>query len=278
MSTTHIILDSTANAPEAMLTAHPNLHIVPLKVIIGDTEWNEPELSNTELFRLIKEKGVHPRTSQPSPGDFARVFSSVAQPIIMISVSGGLSGTVNGARAAAKEFKDREIYVIDSKTSSVGMIKMAEVALQLAADGQPAATIAEHLQQMADATHTLILPDSLDYLYKGGRIGGAAALFGSILQIKPILTLQEGKVAVFDKVRTKTRAVARMLEELDKYGELEYIGVAHGEAQATAEEIYNTICQRYPNIPVSLRGIGSVLTAHLGPGVLGLIFQKKCQQ
>ena len=277
MSTIHIILDSTANAPEEMLAAHPNLHIVPLKVIIGDTDWNEPELSNAELFRIAKEKGIHPRTSQPAPGDFARVFSPAAEghPIIMISVSGGLSGTVNGARAAAKEFKGREIYVIDSGTSSIGMIKMAEAALKLAAAGNPAAAIAEQLQQMADATHTLILPDSLDYLYKGGRIGGAAALVGSILQIKPILTLREGKVVVFDKVRTRTRAVARMLEELDRHGELEYIGVAHGEAQATAREIYDTVCQRYPNIPVSLSGIGSALGAHLGPGVLGLFFQKK---
>ncbi|HWR41649.1 DegV family protein [Sporomusa sp.] len=279
MSNIHIVLDSTANAPQEMLSAHPNLHIVPLKVLLGDSVWNEPELSTAELFRLVKEKGIHPRTSQPAPGDFATAFALAADgnPVIMIGVSGGLSGTVNGARAAARDFKGREIYVIDSCTSAIGMVKMAEAALNMAAAGQPAGVIAERLQKMADTTHTLILPDSLEYLHKGGRIGGAAALFGSILQIKPILTLREGKVQVLDKVRTRPRAVARMIEELDKHGELNYIGVAHGEAPVVAGEIYDTVSQRYPNIPVSLTGIGSCLGAHLGPGVIGLIFQSKCE-
>ncbi len=277
MSNIHIVLDSTTNVPEAMLAAHPNLHIVPLKVIVGDDQWNDLELSNSELFRIAKEKGVHPRTSQPAPGDFVRAFSQADEghAIIMISVSGGLSGTVNGARAAAKEFKGREIYVIDSSTASIGVLRMAEAALRMVADGLPAAGIAERLQLMADATHTLLIPDSLEYLHKGGRIGGAAALFGSILQIKPILTLIEGKVQVFDKVRTRPRAVARMLEELDKHGELEYIGVAHGEAPEAAQEIYNTVSQRYPGVPVSLSTISPVISAHLGPGVIGVIFQSK---
>ncbi|SMD10499.1 DegV family protein [Sporomusa malonica] len=278
MPTIHIVLDSTAHASPEMLVAHPNLHIVPLTVMLGDTVWKEPELSSAELFRLVKEKGIHPRTSQPAPGEFAKVFAPAAEgnPIIMIGVSGGLSGTVNGARAAAREFKGREIYVVDSCTAAIGTVKLAEAALNMAAAGQAASVIAERLQQMADATQTLILPDSLEYLHKGGRIGGAAALFGSILQIKPILKLQDGKIQVFDKVRTKPRAVARMLEELDKHGELAYIGVAHGEAPVVAGEIYATVCQRYPNIPVSLTGIGSALSAHLGPGVIGLFFQTKC--
>lgn len=278
MSIIHIVLDSTAYASPEMLAAHPNLHIVPLTVMLGDMVWKEPELSSAELFRLVKEKGIHPRTSQPSPGEFAKVFALAAdgQPIIMIGVSGGLSGTVNGARSAARECKGREIYVVDSCTAAIGTVKLAEAALKMAAEGQAAGVIAARLQQLADATHTLILPDSLEYLHKGGRIGGAAALFGSILQIKPILKLQDGKIQVFDKVRTKPRAVARMLEELDKHGELAYIGVAHGEAPVAAGEIYDTVRQRYPNIPASLTGIGSALSAHLGPGVMGLFFQTKC--
>ena len=279
MSNIHIVLDSTANVLPETLAAYPNLHIVPLKVIMGENVWNEPELSTEELFRLVRERGIHPRTSQPAPGDFAAAFAPAADgnAIIMIGVSGGLSGTVNGARAAAREFKGREIYVIDSCTSAIGMVKMAEAALSMAAAGQSASTIAQRLQTMADATHTLFLPDSLEYLHKGGRIGGAAVLFGSILQIKPILTLCAGKVQVVDKVRTRARALARMVEELNKYGELEYIGVAHGEAPAVAREVYDTVKQRYPDVPVSLTNIGSALGAHLGPGIIGLIFQHKCE-
>lgn len=106
-------------------------------------------------------------------------------------------------------------------------------------------------------------------------MAAAGALFGSILQITPILHLHEGRVQVLDKVRTKTRALERMLAELEKRGELAYIGVAHGELATAAESAYHTICQRYPNIPVSLNPISPVLSAHLGPGVVGLIFQSK---
>lgn len=273
----HIVLDSTANVPASMLSEHPNLHVVSLKVIVGDKEWNEPDVSGADLFRIAKEKGVHPRTSQPSPGDFARVFAPAADghPIIMIGIAGGLSGTVDGARAAAKAFKGREIYVVDSCTGAIGGIKLAEAALAMAAAGHSAKEIAAELERRAAATRTLFIVDSLEYLHKGGRIGGAAAIFGSILQIKPILTLQETKVQVLDKVRTRAKAAARMLEELDKPDSLEYIGVVYGDSPAAIEDMLGTIKQRFPGVPVATAPLGSVLSAHLGPGVIGLIFQSK---
>lgn len=273
----HVVIDSTANIPEEMLSAHDNLHVVPLKVILGDNEWNEPELTTAQLFQKVKELGLHPRTSQPSPGDFAQVFAPAAEghPVIVICLSGGLSGTVNGARAAAKDYKGREIYVIDSGTGAIGAIKMAEKALAMAAAGKAAEVIAEHLQRMAEATRTLFIVDSLEHLHRGGRIGGAAALFGSILQIKPILTLRQGKVQVLDKVRTRPRTIARMLDELNKEGSLEYIGVVDGGEPAVVEEMVSTICQRYPDIPVAQSVLGSVLGAHLGPRIIGLIYQTK---
>ncbi len=273
----HVVIDSTANIPEEMLAAHDNLHVVPLKVILGDKEWNEPELTTAHLFQKVRELGRHPRTSQPSPGDFAQVFAPAAagHPVIAICLSGGLSGTVDGARAAAKDYKGRKIYVIDSGTGAIGAIKMAEKALAMAAAGEEALVIAEYLQRMAAATRTLFIVDSLEHLHKGGRIGGAAALFGSILQIKPILTLHEGKVQVLDKVRTRPRAIARMLEELNKEGSLEYIGVVDGGEPAVVEEMVSTIRQCYPDIPVAQSVLGSVLGAHLGPRIIGLIYQTK---
>lgn len=277
MSNIQIVIDSTCNVSAEMLATYPNLHVVNLKIMLGSDEWNEPELSCDELFRLVREKGIHPRTSQPSLGEFAKIFAQAGEnnPIIVITVSGGLSGTVNGARTAAKECKGREVYVIDSSTASIGVIKMAEKALQLAAAGKPAASIAQYLERMAEATKTLLIPDTLEYLHKGGRIGGAAALFGSILQIKPLLNLREGKVQVLDKVRTRSRAINRMMDELNSYKDIEYIGIGHGAASEVAEEIYNTLSQRYPDVPLSISIIGSGLGAHLGPGIVGLVFQTK---
>lgn len=274
----HIVIDSTANVPEEMLIAHTNLHVVPLKIILGKDEWNEPELTTAELFRLVNEKGVHPQTSQPAPGEFVQAFAPAAEghPVIMICLAGGLSGTVNGARAVAnKDFKGREIYVIDSCTGAIGALKMAEAALAMAAAGESAGVIAEYLQRMAAATRTLFIVDSLEYLRKGGRIGGAAALVGSILRIKPILMLREAKVQVLDKVRTQSRAISRMLEELSQEDSLAYIGVVYEDEPAVVEEMLTSIRQRYPDIPVSRSALGSVLGAHLGPGVIGLIFQSK---
>ncbi len=277
MSNIHIVVDSTANIPAEVLAKNPNLHVVPLTVTLGETAWSELELSNAALFRLAGEQGLYPRTSQPSPGEFTKAFAPAAmgQPVIMISLAGGLSGTADGARAAAKEYKGCDIHIIDSGTTAIGVSKMAEAALHMAAQNVPAAVIAGRLQQLAEATRTLFMPDSLEYLHKGGRIGGAAALFGAILQIKPILHLHAGRVQVLDKVRTRPRAVARMLEELAQPGELAYIGVAHSLVAAPAEEVYHTICRQYPNTPVVLNPISPVLSAHLGPGVIGLIFQRK---
>lgn len=273
----HIVVDSTANVPQEMLAAHSNLHVVPLKIILGEQEWSELELTTKQLFEKVKATGLHPRTSQPSPGDFARILAAVPEghSIIMLCLSGGLSGTVDGARAVAKDHKGREIYVVDSCTGAIGVIKMAEKALAMAADGVAAKEIAAQLQHMTETTRTLFIVDSLDYLYKGGRIGGAAALFGSILQIKPILTLREGKVQVLDKVRTKPRAIARMLDELSGIDNFEYIGVVDGGEPEIIEEMLCTLRQRYPDVPLAKSLLGSVLGAHLGPKVIGLIFQSR---
>ena len=273
----HIVVDSTANIPAEMLAAHENLHIVPLKIILGRHEWNEPELTTTQLFEKAGELKVHPRTSQPAPGDFVQAFAPAAEghPVIVICLSGGLSGTVDGARAAAKEYKGQEIYVIDSCTGAIGVTKMVEKALAMAAAGEQAKVIAKHLEHMAAATRTLFIVDSLEHLHRGGRIGGAAALFGSILQIKPILTLLDGKVQVLDKVRTKPRAVVRMLDELTRQDGLEYIGVVDGGEPVMVADMIDTIQRQYPDIPVAKSVLGSVLGAHLGPRIIGLIFQSK---
>ncbi|MBP2627639.1 MAG: degV family protein [Firmicutes bacterium] len=278
MSRIHIVVDSIAQISREMFEMYPNLHGVSLKVRIGDREWPEDELSTAELFKIAKETKLHPQTSQPAPGDFIEVCKPLidaGKEIILITVSGGLSGTVQGARAIAKMLDEQRIHVIDSGTASIGMVQMAKAALTMAASGMSVSDIVEKLHAMIEATHTFILVDTLEYLYKGGRIGGAAALFGTILQIRPVLYLSDGKVAVMDKVRTKQRAVNRMLDELQKYQNLEYIGVGHIDAGADGQGIIERIEEMYPDNRVLPAGIGSVLGAHLGPGTIGIVFQEK---
>jgi DegV family protein with EDD domain len=274
----HVIVDSIGQVPSEMLVMYQNLHIVSLKVRVGNQEWQENEISTKELFETCQGRKQHPTTSQPSPGDFIAICKPLLEAgkeIIIIGVSSGVSGTVEGARSVAKMLDVDHIHVIDSGTASIGMVQMAKVALEMIAVGSTAKEIIYRIEALVKITHTLLIPDTLEYLYKGGRIGGAAALFGSILQIRPLLHLVEGKVAVLDKVRTKQRAVNRMLEELQKYQNLEYIGIAQIDVPEEGAILTARIKGIYPKTPIFTAGMGSVLGAHLGPGLLGLVFQEK---
>lgn len=278
MPNIHIVVDSIGQVPSEMLAMHPNLHIVSLKVRVGDQEWQENEISTRELFEICQDRKLHPTTSQPAPGDFITVCKPLIEAgkeVIIICVSGGVSGTVEGARSVANMLDEKRIHVLDSGTATVGMVQMAKEALEMIANGNTAQEIVCRIEALAKVTHTFLIPDTLEYLYKGGRIGGAAALFGSILQIRPLLHLVEGKVAVLDKVRTKQRVINRMLDELQKYQNLEYIGVAHIDVPEEGKILAERIKEMYPNTPIISAGIGAVLGAHLGPGLLGLVFQEK---
>lgn len=281
MNPVHVVLDSTANISADLLKQHHNLHVVPLKVAVGDREWNENELSAGHLFAQIKETGQFPQTSQPAPGDFMRVFQPIIESgaeVIAIAVSGGISGAAQGARAAARAAGSRKIHVVDSKTTSVGMIRLAERALAMAAQKRGAEEIASDLRARAKRAQTIFLPDSLEYLRRGGRIGGAAALIGSILQIKPILYLDDGEVQVLDKVRTRSKAVGRMLDEACKYAAFDYIDVAHVEAEDEAQALKRRVDELFPTANATVNAAGSVLAAHLGPRVLALFFGQKLDE
>lgn len=278
MAKIHVVLDSTANADENFIHQHKNLHVVPLRVLLSSGDWAENEISGTDLFRLIKDTGQHPKTSQPAPGDFAKVFAPIIAEggeIIVITISGELSGTVQSARNACALVDGHRISVIDSGTTAIGMVEMAALALKLIDEGLDRETVAQRVQTAVDATETMFVPGTLEFLHKGGRIGGAAALVGTILQIKPVLHLVRGKVSVLDKVRTRQKAVARMLEELKERQRFEYIGVVHIEALEEGEALRRQVSALYPETRISLSTGGAVLGTHLGPGLVGLIFQKK---
>lgn len=272
MPNVHIVIDSTACLTDDFLKKHNNLHVIPLKVILGDREWPEPEMSCRELFELIQKYNTIPKTSQPAPGDFAAVLEPLAaagHDVIVITITSSVSGTFNGAKAAAQAAGGR-IRVLDSRTAAVGVAQMVEMALAMIRDGHSADEVFGRLEAMVDATHTMIVPKTLEYLHKGGRIGGAAALMGTILQIRPVLYLSEGKVEVLDKARTQGKAVQRMVEELSKYPKLAHIGVVHIEAPEDGAKLADQVKELYPEVPVSLTSGSPVLATHLGP-VLAII-------
>ena len=278
MEKIQVIVDSTAGINATLLNKYRNLHIVPLKVNFAGVEYNENELVVAELLQKVEKERQYPKTSQPGIGEFQTLlqrFSETGQKTIVLCLAAGLSGTVQGAKAAASMVGNKEIAVIDSTSTAIGLYKLVEFALASIAQGESFANIVIELEKRAQSTHTLLTPATLEFLYKGGRIGGAANLFGTILQIKPVLSLQAGKIIVLDKVRTRTRALQRMLQELNNYQDLEYIGIVHVEAELEAEALSQQVQKLYPQLNVTCTQAGAVIASHLGAGVIAIIFQEK---
>lgn len=275
----HVVLDSTARIPAELLKQHKNLHKVSLKIRVADKEWNEDELPYQQLFAELDKAKTMPQTSQPPLGEFVELFQKLVDEdaeVIVITVSGALSGTAEGARTAARSVDAKKIHVIDSETADIGQLRIAEAALQMIAEGLDCVEIVQSLKDRVRATHTMILPDSLEHLHKGGRIGGAATLLGTILQIKPVLYLTEGKISVLDKVRTRKRAMNRMIDEVAKCERIEYVGVVHaGASEEDCLELKKRVQELYPYMKVTLTETSSVVAAHTGPKALALIYQEK---
>ncbi|CUH97567.1 hypothetical protein P22_3698 [Propionispora sp. 2/2-37] len=277
MSDIHFVVDSTCNVLPEFLAAHPNIHVVPLKVLFGEQEYREDCLMAADVFQLAAKLQKHPMTSQPSHGDFIKVLEPLARegkPVVVITLAAGLSGTWQGASAVVREQGWENIYVVNSCSVGSGILSMLHKALEMSHDGAEAVAIAGELNRMARKNRVVFMVDSLGFLHKGGRIGGAAALFGSILQIKPLLYLgADSQVGVLDKVRTQSKAIARMMEEIEQPPA--YISVANIGMEEAAEEVRLALARRFPDVPVLAEQLGAVLAVHVGPGVLGIIYREK---
>jgi DegV family protein with EDD domain len=275
----HVVIDSTSCIDEAVLNKYDNLHKVSLTVSIGGREWDDDKLTARELFCEMERTGEFMQTSQPPVGKFAAVFQKIIDEggeAIALCISGALSGTAQGAQTAANMVDAKKIHVIDTKTAAAGMVNLAECVLKNIAAKMELAEILADLEKRVEKTHTILVPGTLEYLKKGGRIGSAAALLGSILQIKPVLYLKgDGTIAVLDKVRTKRRAMARMLEEAAKTAPPEYIAAVHVAAEKSCEELYGKLTELYPDSRIAKSEAGAVIAAHTGPDTLAVIYQDR---
>lgn len=279
MTNIHVILDSTANAQPQWLLDYPTVHIVSLTVQVAAKEYAEDQLSAEQLFAVMKENHAHPKTSQPAPGVFQSLCErllSLGGDIVVITLAEALSGTVRSAGLARELCSDpQRIHVVDSATTAIGLLAMAEQVVAAAQQNRPISEILSRLSSVVKATHTYFVLGTLDFLHQGGRIGGAAALFGSILQIRPVLYLVAGKVTVLEKVRTRTRAVDKMIDEVKKFEKLAYLGVVQIAALDEAKQVASRLAELFPGVPVTIVSGGAVLAAHLGPGLVGVVLQEQ---
>ena len=254
--------------------------MVPLTVNIGNETFYENELSNVVYFEKLSHISGLSTTSQPSIGAFLEtyeaMFSEGIEDIVSIHISSAISGAYHSAQMAKDLASSPNIHVFDSSSSALGLGVLAWAAAEWANEGLSALRIMAQLQDLKQQTELYFIVNTLENLRKGGRIGGAAALVGTLLQIKPILYFnQKAQIDVFDKVRSRSRAWQRVLEELNRAlatGKRYRICVMHVNIPEEGALLLNELKARYPEHEVRLFEAGAVFATHVGPGAFGLTF------
>ena len=272
-----VVTDSTAYLPPE-LVAQYGIHVIPLQLIWGDETLLDGVTTDPPTFyeRLIRSADI-PTTSQPSAGDFADLFAEVARDadgIVGVFISTELSGTVASALAAQELLPDLPIEVVDSRLTTMGLGFVALAAARAAAEGKGLAEVAAAARELVPRMNVLFVVETLEYLHRGGRIGGASCLLGSALRIKPLLHLTEGRIDAMERVRTKRKAVGRMLEVMaERVGNAPvHVSVFHANALEEASRLREQVRERFPYTELHLAELSPVIGTHVGPGTVGLAF------
>lgn len=251
--------------------------IVPSYVRFGDESFRENvDMSAAEFHARLKSDPRFPTTSAPSVGEFAEVFEKYkADQIVCITVSRELSGTVAAAENAAALTEGAQIAVIDSRSASAGQVLLLQAAQRMAREGASLADIKAGVEALTSKVKLHLVVDTLENLRRGGRIGGAQALIGGLLQFKPLLTLKGGRLEPLERVRTYAKAIARLVEivNADLMGKPnpQYI-VLHAAAGAAASQLAQDLARAYKtDVPMTIE-VGASVAAHTGPGALGVAY------
>jgi len=249
--------------------------VVPLNVIFGEEVLKDGvDITSKEFYKRLEESKKLPSSSQPTPDEFSEVYQNLLKKydkIISIHLSEKLSGTINSARAAAKEFGEK-VFTFDSQSISVGVGLQVEATVEAIKEGLSLDEIKDYLQRLRESTHVMFTLDTLEYLEKGGRIGKAESLLGSLLNIKPIIIVREGLYHAFGKTRSQKKAIRKISKHLQKISNgrtVKRLAVAHGMAQE-AMEILKKDLEKAFNIKASIvTEVGPVIGVHTGPGTIG---------
>ena len=270
-----IVTDSTADLTKEQQQA-AGITVVPLNVHFGDQVFRDHvDLTADEFFHRLKASTQLPRTSQPSVGVFEEAYRTLREngdDIVSVHLSSKVSGTYNSALMAANAVDEQAIEVVDSLSTSMALGFMALEGARLARAGRDRATIAERLRALVPKARVICVVDTLTYLERGGRIGKARALLGSLLNVKPILQLKDGEVVPVGRARGRPQALNKLVELLERDGHVSQLAIMHGAAQADAEQLRERVAASYPGLDILLTEIGAVLGTHTGPGVIGFTY------
>lgn len=282
----HMILDSISCVQQTNLLEDERVHLLCITARLNDQEWYDGDISPQELVDIISKEKKLPITSQPPLGEVMELFTNLAKAgkkVMFITVSSGLSGTYQTAAMAAKqvmkEVPGSDIRVIDSKTGGLPVADTARLVLEKADAGcDDMNELEAYARDLVERIKSFYAVDTLEHLRIGGRIGRASALVGSILGIRPILSLDEnGKVIPVDKVRSRKKVLKRIMEIANSQGELESIAVMGALCDEDRKYICQEMAAAHPGVPIQTCEIGMALTIHLGPGIIAIFVRKKAQ-
>ena len=277
-----IVCDSTADLQISAKNKY-GIKTVPLKVHFGDEEYRDGvDITAEEFYRKLESSKVLPTTSQPSPGDFVEMYKGILadgdHSIISIHLSAKLSGTHHSAEMAKRMLPDSDIEVIDSKLASTAYGIIVLEAAKAAANGKNKDEIVSLIEDLLDRVSVMFVVDTLEYLKKGGRIGKAQALLGTMLNIKPILTLEAGEIMPLTKARGRKKAISELIQKMqEKIGSEKQtlMGIMHASDPQGAEMVKGEITKVWSPDSMVESMVGPVIGTHTGPGTLAIIGIKR---
>src|SRR5690554_901429 len=280
MGQIHVVTDSGSDLP-VKLREELGIQVVPLTVRFGDEVFKDGvDLTAAEFYARLKQETRMPSTSQPSPAEFVEVYERIAKPgdtIISIHLSSKMSGTYQSAMLATTMIDPKiTVHVVDSRAASLGIGVPTIAAAKAAQAGKSAEEILTEVEGILDSLRVYFVVDTLEYLQRNGRIGLASALVGTMLNIKPILTLVDGEVAPFEKIRGKAKALKRVRELVDQFKEKFpdkgiRAALSHADSKEEAAQLSEALAKMLPIEGEVLIGeIGPTIGVHTGPGVVAL--------
>ena len=279
MSRVAVVTDSTAYLPDGVADKY-DVRVVPLHVVLGAWSGAEGlEVSPADVAQALGERHAHVTTSRPTPGQLVQAYRACgAREVVSVHLSGRLSGTVDSARSAAALVAEEgiDVRVVDSGSVAMGLGFAVLAAAEAAAGGASLDVV----QQAADAVDTtaLFYVDSLEHLRRGGRMTAASALVGAALGVKPLLVSRDGAIELLEKVRTSSRAVARLREiavEVAGEGPVD-VAVHHLASPARAAALADELRGALPGLgSLYVSEVGAVVGAHVGPGLLGVVVWRR---
>jgi DegV family protein with EDD domain len=270
-----IVTDSNADLTPQMAKQMGIEAVVSTYVIFGDKSFKSTEMPSADFHAMLKSDPNFPKTSQPSVGDFVQVFEPFkGNDVVSINISRDLSGTIASAESASITLGgDPAVTIIDTRTVSAGMALLVLEGVKKARQGATPAEIKAHIESLAPQTRMHFVLETLENLKRGGRIGGAQALIGGMLQMKPILTIKDGKVEPLERVRTSGKAVARLKEIVlqDLKGQKEpRLCIMHAGAPELAKQVADDLARELGAQPPMILEAGPTIATHSGPGAIGV--------